>query len=321
MLRLITDDIVGTATPKDKMAEHATVTQVPNTGRVRTKLPVWETTTASFRSVFSENLNHLPNAAIVPFILSLLIGALSTSATGGVIEKGWSAATPGEIVFLILLFAATVVPYAIFAVAWHRLILLGPAEAPRVVPSWTQRHWRFFGYSLLVTVLIMVLMLAFAGVPALILEAIDASRLLTILIASVGMLAGAVVGLRLCAVFPAIAVETAHGLGDAMKLTAGQGLRIFAGVVLIFIPFVVIEAILQFLLPDPSSIPSNSETGAVLALAPTMVRFGINTVMNYVSAAVLISFLSIAFQHLSGWRPSAPETTSPEPTEVPCRSP
>ena len=100
-------------------------------------LPIGKTVADAYSVVFG----HLPafaRAAFVPYLISLAVWALGLLAAG----------TPFLQHLLSLL---DVVAGTLFAVAWHRQVLLGPgAGAPAFKPSWETRHWLFLAYSLAV---------------------------------------------------------------------------------------------------------------------------------------------------------------------------
>ena len=280
------------------------MSQIPSSQpRPRSDLPIWETVCASFRSVFVENLNHLPNAVVGPLVLSLVIGALLVITGGSILTSGRGGTVVAEgLLFIVLLFAA-LAPYVIFAVAWHRVILLGPAVAPpTVIPSWQNRHWRFYGYSLLIGLLSTILFLGIVGVPLLVVYYVIGSRVLQGLTAVVGFVVASTIILRLCLVFPATAVDERYGLGDAMRQSEKQGLRLAASTFLISIPFFVVDGIARLMLVNPSSDALKSQAGILILLILAMIWLILHTIISYLQSAVIISFLSLSFRYLSGWQ-------------------
>ena len=120
------------------------MTPVPEMDPTRTELPLRETVAGAYRSVFVENRGHLPRALCVPFLLSLALSlwALHVTEFGMVRSSGLSAVVIG-----LLWRAVFSIPFVIFAVSWHRLILLGPKEGrPTLWPALGTRHMSFFGY-------------------------------------------------------------------------------------------------------------------------------------------------------------------------------
>jgi len=77
-------------------------------------LPVGDTVKAAFNSVFGR-FPELIRAALVPIAISFLLFGLQLAVRG-------SPAVAVLVELLLLL------PYTLFAVAWHRVVLLGPAH-------------------------------------------------------------------------------------------------------------------------------------------------------------------------------------------------
>lgn len=275
-----------------------------------TNLPIWDTVAAAYRSVLQDNIQYLPRAMVGPMALSLVIGLIDIGLAPG------PNAEPGAPYMLLsaLISLLGMAPYVIFAVAWHRLVLLGPqVAAPTAMPSWQRRHWAFLAYSLLVSILFFGLLMIAGligggfmapmdgGLPA---EPAGGGNLIRAMAAFALVLVSIMVLMRLSFVFPAIAVDERYGLGDAWRHTQGQGLRLLAAVTLASLPFVILLMLLSGLvvgaLPDPNGGPADEPTGSGPGFLLLLV---ISVVVGYVWTAIGVSLLSIAFRTCSGWIP------------------
>lgn len=284
-----------------------------------TNLPVWDTVAAAYRSVLQDNVQHLPRAAVGPLVLSLLIGLIEPAlspATGG--ASGTEAAGPNVLLSIVLSILGTV-PYVLFGVAWHRLVLLGPqVAAPNTVPRWERRHWAFFGYSLLVSAVFLGMILVawligglFGGgpldlsgnVPA---EPAPGPALMALTLLLVVGFTALTVMMRLSFVFPAVAVDERYSLGDAWRQTKGQGLRLLGAMILASLPFFLGIQILGGILGDAvQSTQGANSAGGGLDFALLLL---VSIVVGYVWTAIGVSLLSIAFRTCSGW---IPDTSGP----------
>ncbi|MGF1608660.1 MAG: hypothetical protein ACFCUQ_04640 [Kiloniellales bacterium] len=279
-------------------------------------LPIWETVTASYRSVFVDNLNHLPNAVAGPFVLSLMIMYLFFRLGIDVTLLGGNPTTASGWLGLILAGFVSLVPYVIFAVAWHRLILLGPAvAAPTVIPGMTNRHWRFYGYSLLLILLGIVVALVIVGLSTLIAVLIFRSQLLGGLVALATVAVALAVILRLSLVLPPTAIDKHYGIGDAFRLSEKQGFRLLVAFIVISIPFVIVNFLIDEHVRDLAAEIDRYPAAAFSGIMSLYIWIAIYTVINYLGMAIGVSFLSLSFMHLSGWRrENGGEATPPPPT-------
>lgn len=296
-------------------------------------VPIFRTVGQALSMMFG-NLGSLLRAAAFPALLSLLIGLaqwyfLPPEMRGLLLEEG--ASLDGAEVELQAfhwsqgLGVLSVVPYVFFAVAWHRVLLMGPeAGRPALLPAWKTRHWVFLGY-LVVTAIIF---LAVMSVPGILMGmgSIGITKILgqeqlagqgaAGLVVGLGVLLMVVVGLslwlRLTLVLPARAVDERFGLKHAWRIGRGQGWR------LLVINFLM--TIISLFVAMIAAIP------LVLALyVPAALIWGFTTeasffvgslsqvFLGYPITALFVGVLSIAFRTVSGWVPSAQNPGPPAP--------
>jgi hypothetical protein len=304
----------------------------PPTGPVAT-LPILATTGAAFRSVLLDNIRHFPRAALAPVLISLLLllvqvrfGLLpDPEATPGPGEPGLGG-LPEPSFGRVLISLAGVVPYVVFAVAWHRLILLGPAAGqPSWLPSWRGRHWRFLGYMLAIGVIVfgaaMVLALGGSLLGGLLFGALSGgeaaapgpgTRLAVLLVSLVFMVAIGWLLARLSFVLPARAVDERYGLRDSWNQTRGQGLRLLATFLLVQLLVAIPSLLVVGLLGTGGGVvgainqmPSAHFLEAAVLFVGVLPLLLFGFLASYLSTALGVTVLSIAFRTCSGWTAGA----------------
>ena len=282
-------------------------------------LPVWQAVRFAYASLVG-NLAHLPAAALLPFLLSFAIGKTLTSL-----------AVPGDpagigLLPLMALGLLGYVPIILFAVAWYRLLLLGPAQAPpRLLPTWGRRHWRQLGYTL---ALLLIFMIAGGVLMAIVLISIAliigiesqalndqpvgiAAGLVTVLV--VCTLVGAVL-LRFCFIYPAAAVDEDYGFGESWRHTKGQTLRLLTSVVLTSLPPFAVLALLGSVLGVSAQISEAMEgDGSPPAdLGSSYLTYEIlSNCVSYLWIALLVGLVAFAFRTCTGWVPASPSGPAP----------
>ena len=286
------------------------------------RLPILETVAATFRSVLIEHIRALPRAALVPVLLSLILLLIQVRfGLGPTAPDG--EAEPGLPFGHFLISLASVVPYVIFAVAWHRLILLGPERGrPSLLPSWGSRHWMFllYGIALGIVVMAVVLILAFGGI---LLGSVlfgagsggeadvgEDTQGFAVLLAVFAMLSVGLLMARLSFVLPARSVDERYGLGDAWRQSRGQGFRIlliFALVqIVIALPSLLVFGLLGIGGSFVGTINEIAEANlieAAILFAGVLPLLLLGFLASYLSTALGVTTLSIAFKTCSGWRP------------------
>jgi hypothetical protein len=291
-------------------------------------LPVAATVVGAFASVAGQ-LGLVARAAKGAIALLVAASLLSLVLPAG----------GGSSLFLILVsFAAT----AHFGLNWCRVMLLGPAGLPARSLGWREPHWRFFGYGLLLFLVMLLSSLpmtaiasVIAGILGLAASPGEAGPRLgfVLLLVFIGMI---YVLARLGFIFPAVAVEERYSLRLAWQHTAGQGQRMMAALFAAGFPIAIAQLLLTALLleslfgvslselvpalPEPGAAPPGAgqpdpalpdAAGATQAEAPSVAAILVfdlvAAVGNLLSFAVLFSLLSIAFRTCTGWVPAAPD--------------
>ncbi len=222
-------------------------------------LPIGKTVADAYRAVFG----HLPafaRAAFVPYLITLALALLALDAESSVLP---------------LLGLLDVVPFTLFAVAWHRQVLLGPrAGAPAFRPSWKTRHWFFLAYSLVVDVVGLVLPAVFLNVTL--------GPLVFVMIAIAFY-----IWIRINFVFPAVAVDERYGFRHAWRHTEGHVWRLMATIVLAsLLPGLLLGTMAM------TGVPINSYLAGGLSVA-----------LIYLITGVKVAVFSIAFRTCTGWVP------------------
>ena len=284
-------------------------------------LPVWGTVVDSYRTVFIEYRGHLPRALCVPFLLSLLLSLLTLHVTdfGAIKPEGLSAL--GAALFWRAAFA---VPFVLFAVSWHCLMLFGPKDGrPSWWPSLGQRHVAFFGYVVLAAVVFLLFGEVLTGVvivlSVMIWPTTGFDYELGFVIGFLCSLVASYIVVRICFVFPAAAADRAYPLIDAWADTKPIRWHLFAAVIVTALPYTLFRFLFHIVsdgnqplsMPGAASAASWQELAAIL-----MANEAVVTLAAYLTAALGASLVSRVFMDRVGWKtPSgkvAPQSR-PEP--------
>ena len=294
------------------------------TGPVAT-LPIWSSVAAVFRTVLLEKLAYFPRAVLAPLLLTLLILLLQIRFGTPLVQTQGSAPPAPSLTDYLLSFAG-LVPYVIFAVAWHRLVLLGPSHGlPAYQPSWGRRHFYFLGYMLLLGV-IAGLVLGVLGFAASLLlrggsgpEATGGGSLLALAVFLLLLLLVGWFTMRLCFVLPARALEERYGLSDSWRQTRGQGLRILAVLVIVQLVIAIPSVIVVSLIGAGTGVMAViNQMGSGHTLEAGILLIGVLPVLvlgflaSYLATALGVTVLSQAFKTCSGWQPPARPNAGPE---------
>jgi len=274
------------------------------------RLPVLVTVRQAYAVILGEP-GLLLRAIAAPFLLSILIAGLTITM-------------PTFPVVSFILAIAGLVPYTIFGVSWCRLTLLGPeAGRPQLFPSWTSRHWRYFGYQVAVAIIAFSLL-----VPPIIMGALQVTLVasasnvgaaMAFLLAEISVIIGMVyLAARVSFVFPAAAVGEIYGWRHAWAHTRGQGMRLLGVIALSMVPaitvlWVIAQMLGIFILPeiDPAVVQNGASPEQVIEqyladnaglLATAQI---VMTGMSYLVLGVTMSAISIAFRVSTGWVPAA----------------
>lgn len=248
-------------------------------------VPIAGTVRAAYSSVFGQ-LNLLARAAFLPFLLSLVL------------------IIGGNPIFNMLVALLRLVPYTIFAIAWHRLVLLGPERAnPTFFPGWSRRHWRFLGNALMILAITTAVITAASIATVMFMQgdgaAPDEAALLRTVAtaAALGLPLVIYITLRLAFVFPAVSVDEGYRLRDAWRHTKSQGLRLMLVMFLTLAPFLLLEFLLF--------------NALATGLIGNTVGYILGNLVGYISLALSLSVISSAFRACTGWIPAEPAPGPP----------
>jgi hypothetical protein len=251
---------------------------------------IWETLIAAFAVTFRD-----PALLLRAATGGLLLLAATTLA---------SIVLPPNPFTLVLMLFAPIAAYSHFAVNWYRVILLGPQGLIRPALRWDRRHWRVFGFGLLL------------GGGLLALGAVLAKSLpLPPALIALCLIYPAA---RSSFLFPAIAVEEPYSLAYAWRHTKGQGGRLTVLLLLAGLPLMLaVMMIVSFLFLAVAGIslfdlaamegagslrPGDSFNFSPLA---TLSLKMIAEALTMGVLAVLCAIIALAFRRCTGWVPAA----------------
>jgi hypothetical protein len=260
------------------------------------KFPVFKTAWAACRFLF-RNWRGFAKAAFVPVLLALAVD----------LSSGEWTETSAFVYFIVSL--AHSFPETLFSVAWYQFYLVGPAQAaPRWIPSWTSRHWRFLGYTLAFNALISVMI----DLPLGYME--NEIVFGIVFVAIIPML---FIFTRVSLIFPAISIGQHYGLGRSWRHSAGNGWRILSAYLLLVLPMILGTFLVGF--------AAFFGLNAVLDTGVDAMDFGVDDyslgwafvfvealiweLMGFVYAGLCLVVLSIAFQFCTTLR--LPATSFP----------
>lgn len=134
-----------------------------------------------------------------------------------------------------------------FAIRWHRYILLGESRYRFLDAAFGKRGWRFVWKSVLIGLVAVVAVLPFwlfivlLGVPAFMDSRSSVEQITTVVnvLTLVCFLPGLYVFGRCAMVFPATSLGVTMGIGDSWHATRGHGLRILGLLIAMSIPAIV----------------------------------------------------------------------------------
>ena len=233
---------------------------------------------ASVRTAYStvlENVRLAVDLAWLPFALLVIAEIVALVLGGGgrfgmmlaVMARGLGFAVFGTI----------------FIVRWHRFVLIGETASGDLFPP---------GWGLFFIAAIKITLGVIVGMVIIALIGMVLPGFLAMLIAAIGGIALAVASSRLSLVFPAAAIERPIGLRQAWELLAGNYWRLFACLLLCYLPFGIVHYIL-------------GEIGIGLPWVVWFVLQVIGLAMSFAGAAVVASLLSDVYR---GFYPPEAET-------------
>ena len=291
------------------------------------KLPVFEVVGETYGSFF-RYLRYLPQTALLPVVLSVPLYWASLQSTKRMMIDPSSAAS--SLLWSIPINLAFFAIFMLFYVSWYRLCLMGPdAGRPPLFPLPNRRHWRLFGYSLLMMAIFLAIAI-FGGVLVLIGGAltgvlttpgaqpelsgggVSLMALLTLFLVVLAMYTL----LRLWFVFPAAAVDEDYALRHSWGHTKGQTLRLFVALLMTCLPIYVLMMAIS--IATTPSIFQTADPGQVqdpvLAIeelqSQMLTSLFVGLPLGLAFMALSVGTLAAAFKSVTGWYPG-PDSTSP----------
>jgi hypothetical protein len=246
------------------------ISHEPPAGAVAS-LPLWATAAEGYRLVFG-NLGTLARVAALPFVLFATINLMAPQL--------------GPLGYSLVWEFGVELPWTLMAVAWLRVLLLGPASGDAVFfPRLRQRHLRFLGYALLLSAL--HLPLTFFAYPAnvFVLEGLQRSVVYWVLYLLVLYLS-----LRLSFVYAAVAVDESYGLAIAWRHTRGISFALF---IVVGLAAMLPWQLFSWLLGEAIE----ADPGAAFALG------WLWHAALWLPEALYLAIIAIAFRNCTGWVP------------------
>lgn len=247
-----------------------------------TKLPVLRTVVDAYGFVF-RNIKPFFALAAIPIALTIGISFVRLVRLGR--SPAMILAVPEIDGWYYLENFAFNFIWCVFAVSWHRYVLLGRRDTASPLQFHIgRRELRFFLYSLIFLVPLTVLRSSF----------------------SFGFWAAgiiiSVVWVRCLLIFPAVAVDGYEGLAVAWTQLRGATWRLLFAGSIAYIPLLILGYIIFFLygVPDGSA-PSHSQNSWELNVT---LAIG-HRISSFLFAAVAVTVLSLAFRYKTKWVPRA----------------
>ena len=222
---------------------------------------------SAYRTVL-DNVQLVVEMALLPYLIVLgIVAALIPGA--GMFGVIWASLVRG-IGFLVF--------GSVFAVRWHRFVLLREAVSGGLIPP----GWTAFiaaGLSLGVAVFVgWVLLILFATLPP---------HILTAPLAAAGGFALALGALRASLIFPAAAIERPVGVRAAWHWMSGNFWRLFACALACYVPFVLVQLLVA----------------ALAAVFPSLIWIvfeAIHLAVGFIAGAVAAALLSHLYRDIVG---------------------
>ena len=224
-------------------------------------------------TVVMENARLVVELAWLPF--AILVGAEVLALVlggGGLLGRGLAA---------LVRAGGFAVFGTVFIVRWHRFVLLGETTSQTLFPP---------GWATFFLTAVKIGLTVFVGAFVLVLIAAVPPHFLTALIAIAGYIALALASTRVSLAFPAAAIERPISLREAWDLMAGNYWRLFACILLCYLPFGIVHYLI----------------GAVGLGLPWVVRFVsevIGLAVSFAGMAVIGSLLSEIYRVVEGAAP------------------
>ena len=221
----------------------------------------------AYRAVF-DRLQLVAEMALLPYLIVLATVLVALLMPGGIFG-GVLAGLIHAIGFLLF--------GAVFAVRWHRFVLLGETVSDGLIPS---------GWTEFVLAGIKLGAIVFVGWIVLVLVAALPPHLLTIPLTGIGGVALTLMALRVSLIFPAAAIGRPIRLQTAWEWIEGNFWRFFACSFAAYFPFVVVQMLISGL---SRMFPS------LLGIVFEALRL----VVTFIGAAVIAALLSHLYRDIA----------------------
>ncbi len=259
------------------------------------KVYIWKLARDSYGILF-HNIGKLFGLAIIPMTAGILLGFAYLSTTGGSYLELGRAGTSEPWWWINTVVGSFL--GAVFAVGWHRLILLGSADATGPVQfRVSRREVKFF----LFVVLLMIPFYLGNLLIGLLTASPDGDAAGAIgggLAAAAGsivfIIVSTIIWVRCSFLFPAIAVEADQGLATAWRQTSGVAWRLFWAGMLVVIPLLIVVLVLFW--PDGPVLRAIRSAG--FGDYPNVV---VQQAVGYISYAAMVGVVSLAYKRRTGW--------------------
>ena len=266
------------------------------------KLSIFGVIGDAFRAVFG-NFGAAILAGIFPLILLIAIQTLSyfVAPTG----------TTGSFFLDLSISVIGMIPYVLFAVTWHRFILMGERERPTLIPKFQRTHGRFLMFTVILFLMVMVPILISAmtmGVSQMLMNSsqigaaveLDGQASAALLIIFVYLIASSYFYGRLSMVLPASAVgEEGYTFGWAWRHTKGNGFRIMLAFILLMILVAIVFTIYGMIVG--LILAGFATSGSVVFTI--IIGVVVISPIYIIVTALFISLLSVIFRDLTGYQP------------------
>jgi hypothetical protein len=223
------------------------------------------------------------------YLAPLLFAAMrAVSDSGGELKGGQRYIYAIMFLYAVIEFLLT----AVFAVGWHRLVLLGPTRAGAGLGiAFGARELRYFGKMWLAFLALIGIAFAVAVAELLIAGLLKADPYSFLLAASIGyLLLAAYVLSRIVPAFAALSIDLPYDFARAWRATAGNGLQLLTIYLAIVVGWFIAEQIFARL----------ADMLGLGTAAPYALLF-IGSVMTCCQMAMLVTANALVFRRFSGW--------------------
>ncbi len=241
------------------------------------KIPIWKTVGSSYGILF-QNLHEFARLTWILMIITYGINFgiafyAAKNQMPQIIKLGWIIQT---------------MCLSIFAVAWHRMVLLG------------ERHhgtWFFIKFGkrefvfVLISILITILIYGGSFVIGFGLTAItDSQNSVTPLWNLLGLILLGILGSRFALIYPRISIDKNVGFSESWRMCKGNMLRLYFGSLLVLTPLIIVNTILSRIAFSYAQVPGQLVLAVIFEFVGAICIFG--------ATGAGAGFLSLSYKHL-----------------------